>query len=65
MQLVIRPDGLVHSLYGEEIDLTLLGSLAVRRGSVERGERNISLQNIVALARALKSTPSSLLDGVK
>ena len=34
-------------------------------GSVERGERNISLQNIVVMARALKTTASSLLDGVK
>lgn len=33
-------------------------------GSVERGERNVSLQNIVRLARALKTTASSLLDGV-
>ena len=30
-------------------------------GSVERGERNISLQNIVIVARTLKCTPSELL----
>lgn len=33
-------------------------------GSIERGERNISLQNIVKLARALDTTPSSLLKGI-
>lgn len=33
-------------------------------GSVERGERNISLKNIVRLARALQQTPSSLLEGL-
>lgn len=30
-------------------------------GSVERGERNISLENIVALAKALKCTSKDLL----
>lgn len=32
-------------------------------GSVERGERNISLQNIVTIARALKVDPGKLLEG--
>jgi len=32
-------------------------------GSVERGERNISVDNIEALAKALKVPPSSLLEG--
>lgn len=32
-------------------------------GSVERGERNISLENIVRLAKALKTEPSDLLKG--
>lgn len=30
-------------------------------GSVERGERNISLQNIISIAKALKCSPSELL----
>ena len=30
-------------------------------GSVERGERNIALENIIALARALKISPQELL----
>lgn len=33
-------------------------------GAVERGERNISLLNIVRLARALGVTPSRLMAGV-
>ncbi len=33
MQLMIRPDGTVHCLYGEELDLHELGSLAIARGS--------------------------------
>ena len=34
-------------------------------GSVERGERNVSLQNIVLIARALSVSPSILLDGIE
>jgi transcriptional regulator with XRE-family HTH domain len=34
-------------------------------GSVERGERNISIDNIEALAKALRVRPSELLEGVK
>ncbi len=34
-------------------------------GSVERGERNVSLENIVRLADALKVKPSDLLKGVE
>lgn len=33
-------------------------------GSVERGERNISLVNIIRIASALKTTPSELLSGL-
>lgn len=34
-------------------------------GSVERGERNISLENIVKIAGALHTTPANLLSTVK
>jgi len=34
-------------------------------GSVERGERNISLENIVKIARALKVVPAALLLTIK
>ena len=34
-------------------------------GSVERGERNISLENIVRIARALRVFPNELLSGIK
>ena len=34
-------------------------------GSVERGERNVSLANIVRLAKALNVAPSSLLEGMR
>jgi transcriptional regulator with XRE-family HTH domain len=33
-------------------------------GGVERGERNIALLNIVALARALKVRPSKLFETI-
>jgi len=33
-------------------------------GAVERGERNVSLMNIVALARALGVAPADLLRGI-
>lgn len=34
-------------------------------GGIERGERNVSLLNIVRIARALSVTPSELLKDVK
>ena len=33
-------------------------------GAVERGERNISLLNIVQFARALRVKPANLLEGI-
>ncbi|MCI5219950.1 MAG: XRE family transcriptional regulator [Candidatus Electrothrix sp. LOE2] len=34
-------------------------------GSVERGERNISVENIVSIARALHILPKELLEGIE
>jgi transcriptional regulator with XRE-family HTH domain len=33
-------------------------------GGIERGERNVSLLNIVKIARALEITPSRLMAGI-
>jgi transcriptional regulator with XRE-family HTH domain len=33
-------------------------------GGIERGERNVSLLNIVKIARALNAKPSALLNGI-
>ena len=33
MQLVIKPTGTIHCLYGEELDLHQFGRLTIRRGS--------------------------------
>lgn len=34
-------------------------------GSVERGERNVSLENIIKIASAMQTTPSKLLEGIR
>jgi len=34
-------------------------------GSVERGERNVSLKNIISIATALRCNPSDLLECLK
>jgi transcriptional regulator with XRE-family HTH domain len=34
-------------------------------GGVERGERNVGLLNIVALARALQTRPANLLESIR
>jgi hypothetical protein len=33
MQLIVQPDGQVRCVYGEEIDLTALGPVSIRRAS--------------------------------
>jgi transcriptional regulator with XRE-family HTH domain len=33
-------------------------------GAVERGERNVSLENILAISKALQLSPSEMLRGV-
>jgi len=33
-------------------------------GAVERGERNVSLDNIIAISKALRFLPSEMLQGV-
>lgn len=33
MQLLIQPDGTIRCLYGEEIELSVLGPLTISRGS--------------------------------
>jgi hypothetical protein len=33
MQLMIRPNGIIECVYGEELDLGQLGSLSITRGS--------------------------------
>jgi len=40
MQLVIKPDGAVQCVYGEEIDLATLGSPAIRRASHVEPDRH-------------------------
>jgi len=34
-------------------------------GSIERGERNVSLENIVVISRALKVSPYTLFVGIE
>ena len=34
-------------------------------GGVERGERNVSLENIITLSKALKVDPAELVRGIK
>ena len=33
MQIVIQPNGVVRCVYGEEIELSVLGSISIARGS--------------------------------
>lgn len=60
----IREHRLAIGLSQEEL-ASVAGLHRTYIGSVERGERNVSLQNIVAIARALSISPSTLLEGIK
>lgn len=49
----------------QELLAELTGLHRTYIGSVERGERNLSLQNIVIISKALHTTPSDLLVGIE
>jgi len=50
--------------YSQERLAELCGLHRTYIGAVERGERNVSLDNIVRIARALDVEPSELLRGI-
>lgn len=50
--------GLTQEMLAEKADLE-----STYIGSIERGERNVSLGNIIALAQALKISPHELIPG--
>lgn len=47
--------------YSQEAFAVSCGVHRTYMGAVERGERNVSLMNIIRIANALKMTPSELL----
>ena len=59
----IRAQRIATGLSQEEL-ASIAGLHRTYIGSVERGERNVSVHNIVSIARALSVTPSALLDGI-
>lgn len=62
--LNIRKLRLAQSLSQEELaELASLHRTYI--GSIERGERNVSLENIVIISRALKVSPCTLFIGIE
>lgn len=59
----IRAQRIAIGLSQEEL-ASIAGLHRTYIGSVERGERNVSVHNIVSIARALSVTPSALLEGI-
>jgi len=55
----------VRAGYSQELLAEKAGLHRTYVGGVERGERNISLENIVRIARALNVRPSQLLQRIK
>lgn len=60
----IREQRIIIGLSQEEL-ANISGLHRTYIGSVERGERNVSLQNIVTIAKALSITPSILFEGIE
>ena len=59
----IRAQRIAIGLSQEEL-ASIAGLHRTYIGSVERGERNVSVHNIVSIARALSVTPSALLEEI-
>lgn len=51
--------------YSQELLAEKCGLHRTYIGGIERGERNVSVENIVRIARALKVKPSQLLERMR